>query len=100
MQQALKSQGIQLQSWAPFAQGKNDLFSNQLLKALSDKHHKSIAQVVLRWLIQNEVVAIPKSADVKRMNENFNVFDFELSADDMATIKSLDQGSGLIYLFK
>ena len=49
MQQALKAQGIQLESWAPFAQGKNDLFSNELLKALSDKHHKSIAQVVLRW---------------------------------------------------
>jgi len=97
MQKALKSQGIQLESWAPFAQGKNDLFNNQLLKALSDKHNKSIAQVVLRWLIQNEVVAIPKSAIVKRMNENFNVLDFELSADDMATIKSLDKGSGLIY---
>jgi len=97
MQQALKSQGIQLESWAPFAQGKNDLFNNQLLKVLSGKYNKSIAQVVLRWLIQNEVVAIPKSADVKRMNENFNVFDFELSAEDMATIKSLDQGSGLIY---
>jgi len=97
MQQALKSQGIQLQSWAPFAQGKNDLFNNQLLKAISGKHHKSIAQVVLRWLIQNEVVAIPKSANVKRINENFNVFDFELSADDMATIKSLDQDGGLIY---
>jgi len=97
MQKALKSQGIQLESWAPFAQGKNDLFNNKPLKALSDKYNKSIAQVVLRWLIQNEVVAIPKSANVKRMNENFNVFDFELSADDMTTIKSLDKGSGLIY---
>ena len=99
MQKALKSQGIQLESWAPFAQGKNDLFNNKPLKALSDKYNKSIAQVVLRWLIQNEVVAIPKSANVKRMNENFNVFDFELSADDMTTIKSLDKGSGLIYLY-
>ena len=97
MQQALKSQGIQLQSWAPFAQGKNDLFNNQLFKAISGKYHKSIAQVVLRWLIQNEVVAIPKSTNVKRIQENFNVFDFELSADDMTTIKSLDKGSGLIY---
>jgi len=97
MQKALKSQGIQLESWAPFAQGKNDLFNHELLKAISDKYHRSIAQVVLRWLIQNEVVAIPKSANVKRITENFNVFDFELSANDMATIKSLDQGSGLIY---
>ena len=67
---------------------------------LSGKYNKNIAQVVLRWLIQKEVVVIPKSANVKRINENFNVFDFELSAGDMATIKSLDQGSGLIYLFK
>ncbi len=97
MQKALKSQRIQLESWAPFAQGKNDLFKNDLLKVLSSKYNKRIAQVVLRWLIQKEVVAIPKSANVKRINENFNVFDFELSADDMATIKSLDKGSGLIY---
>jgi 2,5-diketo-D-gluconate reductase A len=75
----------------------NNLFNNELLKVLSSKYNKSIAQVVLRWLIQREVVAIPKSVDVKRMNENFNVFDFELSADDMKNIKSLDQGGGLIY---
>jgi 2,5-diketo-D-gluconate reductase A len=97
MQRALKSQGIQLESWAPFAQGKNNLFNNELLKALSSKYHKSIAQVVLRWLIQKEVVVIPKSANIKRINENFNVFDFELSSDDMATVKSLDKGRGLIY---
>lgn len=97
MQKALTAQGIQLESWAPFAQGKNNLFNHEPLKVLASKYNKSIAQVVLRWLIQKEVVAIPKSANVKRMNENFNVFDFELSADDMATIKSLDQGGGLIY---
>ena len=97
MQEALKSQGIQLESWAPFAQGKNNLFNNELLKAFSDKYNKSIAQVVLRWLIQKEVVVIPKSANMKRINENFHVFDFELSSDDMAAIKSLDKGSGLIY---
>lgn len=97
MQKALKSQGIQLECWAPFAQGKNNLFNNEHLKVLSSKSNKSIAQVVLRWLIQKEVVAIPKSANVSRINENFNVFDFELSADDMAIIKSLDKGSGLIY---
>lgn len=97
MQQALKSQGIRLESWAPFAQGRNDIFNNELLKTLSGKYNKSIAQVVLRWLIQKEVVVIPKSADARRIKENFNVFDFELSSDDMATIKSLDKGSGLIY---
>ena len=97
MQKALKSQGIQLQSWAPFAQGKNNLFNNERLKALSGKHNKSIAQVVLRWLIQREVVAIPKSANVKRIHENFDVFDFALSSEDMATIQTLDKGRGLIY---
>ncbi|WP_184628313.1 aldo/keto reductase [Pedobacter cryoconitis] len=64
---------------------------------LSSKYNKSIAQVVLRWLIQKEVVVIPKSAHMKRINENFNVFDFELSADDLTAIKSLAKGSGLIY---
>lgn len=97
MQKSLKSQGIQLESWAPFAQGKNNLFNNELLKALSGKYNKSVAQVVLRWLIQKEVVVIPKSANTKRINENFNVFDFELSPGDMIAIKSLDKGSGLIY---
>jgi 2,5-diketo-D-gluconate reductase A len=97
MQKALKSQGIQLESWAPFAQCKNNLFNNELLRALSSNYNKSIAQVVLRWLIQREVVVIPKSANRKRINENFDVFDFELSPGDMATVKSLDRGSGLIY---
>lgn len=97
MQKALKSQGIQLESWAPFAQGKNNLFTNERLKTLSGKYNKSIAQVVLRWFIQREVVAIPKSATKERIIENFNVFDFELSSEDMATIQSLDKGSGLIY---
>ncbi|MFA6059595.1 MAG: aldo/keto reductase [Taibaiella sp.] len=95
MQKALKSHGIQLESWV--AQGKNNLFNNEPLKVLSSKYNKSIAQVVLRWLIQKEVVVIPKSANVKRISENFNVFGFELSADDMETIKSLDKDSGLIY---
>lgn len=97
MQTALKSQGIQLESWAPFAQGKNNLFKNELLEEISNKYHKSTAQIVLRWLIQREVVSIPKSASVERTTENFNVFDFELTADDMTAIKSLDKGRGLIY---
>ena len=97
MQNALKSKGIQLESWAPFAQGKNNLFNQELLVTLSSKYNKSVAQVVLRWLIQKEVVVIPKSANRIRINENFNVFDFELSSDDMTSIKLLDKGSGLIY---
>lgn len=97
MQNDLKSQGIQLESWAPFAQGRKNLFNQELLVALSSKYGKSIAQVVLRWLIQREVVVIPKSSNMERINENFNVFDFELSPDDLTAIKSLDKGSGLIY---
>ena len=97
MQKALKSQGIKLESWAPFAQGKNNFFNNGLLKEISIKYNKSIAQVVLRWLIQRKVMVIPKSSNMKRINENFNVFDFELSSDDIITIKSLDKGNGLIY---
>jgi 2,5-diketo-D-gluconate reductase A len=97
MQKALQSQDIQLGSWSPFAQGRNNLFNNELLKALASKYHKSIAQVVLRWLIQRDVVVIPRSSNRKRINENFHVFDFELSSDDMTTIKSLDKVSGLIY---
>lgn len=97
MQKALKLQGIQLESWAPFAQGKNNLFNDEPLKVLAGKYNKSVAQVVLRWLIQRKVVVIPKSTNGKRIEENFNVFDFELSADDIATIKSLDKGRGLIY---
>lgn len=97
MQKALTSHGIQLESWAPFAQGRNNLFNNELLKNLSGKYKKSVAQVVLRWLIQKEIVTIPKSANVNRIKENFDVFNFELSPDDMTTIKSLDKGSGLIY---
>lgn len=97
MQQALKAEGIQLESWAPFAQGRNNLFTHELLKALSGKYHKSIAQVVLRWLMQRAVVTVPKSSNRKRIQENFDVFDFELSSDDMTTIKSLDTGNGLIY---
>jgi len=97
MQNALKSQGIQLESCAPFAQGKNNLFNQELLVALSSKYHKNIAQVVLRWLIQRKVVVIPKLTNMERTNENFNVFDFGLSGDDLTAIKSLDEGSGLIY---
>lgn len=97
MQTALKSLDIQLESWAPFAQGKNNLFKNELLKEISDKYNKSISQIVLRWLIQREVVCIPKSTNAERINANFDVFDFELTADDMTAIKSLDKGRGLIY---
>lgn len=87
----LREQGVQAEAWGPFAEGKNGLFTNDALQAIGAKHGKSIAQVVLRWLIQREIVAIPKSVRKERMAENFAVFDFELDQDDIAVIARLDQ---------
>ena len=82
---------VQQEAWGPFAEGKNGLFSNDVLQSIADKHGKSIAQVVLRWLKQRGIVAIPKSVRKERMAENFAIFDFELDADDVAAIAGLDQ---------
>jgi diketogulonate reductase-like aldo/keto reductase len=90
-QRFLQENGVQIESWGPFAEGRNNLFQNEVLLALGAKHRKSVAQVVLRWLIQRGVVAIPKSVHAERIVENFDVFDFELDPDDMAQIASLDQ---------
>jgi len=89
-QEFLISNKVQIESWGPFAEGKNNIFHNQLLLSIAKKFNKTIAQVILRWLLQRGIVAIPKSVRKERMEENFNVFDFELSADDMETIKTLD----------
>ena len=89
-QKFLQENNIQLESWGPFAEGKNSIFQNELLASIGKKYNKSIAQVILRWLTQRGVVAIPKSVRKERMEENFNIFDFELSAEDMEAIKSLD----------
>jgi len=89
----LKEKQVQLESWGPFAEGKNNLFSNETMKTITVKYNKSIAQVILRWLIQRGIVCIPKSTHKERIIENFNVFDFKLSDEDMQIIKSLDQGS-------
>lgn len=86
----LAANGIQTESWGPFAEGKNNLFQNEVLRHIADQHGKTIAQVVLRWLVQRGVVAIPKSVRKERMAENFAVFDFELTAQDMAAIATLD----------
>jgi len=86
----LKEHGIQHQSWGPFAEGKHDLFKNELLASIGGKYHKSNAQVVLRWLIQRDVVAIPKSVRKERMKENFSVFDFELTEEETSLIQTLD----------
>lgn len=82
---------VQAEAWGPFAEGKNGLFSNELLQSIADKYGKSIAQVVLRWLFQRGIVAIPKSVRKERMAENFAIFDFELDHDDLASIATLDQ---------
>jgi diketogulonate reductase-like aldo/keto reductase len=91
----LNSVGVQHQSWAPFAEGRGDLFSNETLASIAARHRKSIAQVVLRWLVQRDIVVIPKSVRKERIIENFNIFDFELSADDMEQISTLDTGNSL-----
>jgi 2,5-diketo-D-gluconate reductase A len=90
-QEFFQQNSVQIESWGPFAEGKNDLFKNEILQTIGAKYNKSTAQVVLRWLIQRNVVAIPKSVRKERIAENFNIFDFELSNEDMETIKTLDQ---------
>ena len=89
-QKFLQENGVQIESWGPFAEGKNGIFKNELLGSIGKKYNKSIAQVVIRWLTQRGVVAIPKSVRKERMEENFNVFDFKLSEEDMVAIKTLD----------
>jgi 2,5-diketo-D-gluconate reductase A len=86
----MKEQGVQHQSWAPFAEGRGNMFSNEVLGSIAEKHSKSVAQVVLRWLVQREIVVIPKSVRKERIVENFDIFDFELSGDDMKQIYDLD----------
>ena len=88
----MKNYGTQIESWGPFAEGRGDMFTNPILSEIGKKYNKSVAQVILRWLIQRNVVVIPKSVRKERMIENFNIFDFELSADDMNKIKSMDTG--------
>lgn len=89
-QKFLQENGVQIESWGPFAEGRNNIFQNELLLTIGKKYKKSIAQVILRWLTQRGVVAIPKSVRKERMEENFNIFDFGLSVEDMEAIKTLD----------
>jgi len=86
----LQDNNVQQEAWAPFAEGKNDIFHNQVLAAIAQKYNKSIAQVILRWLTQRGVVAIAKSVKKERMAENINVLDFQLTAYEMDQIKTLD----------
>ena len=94
-QEFMAGEGVQIESWAPFAEGRNNLFTNPTLSSIARAHDKSVAQVVLRWLIQRGVVVIPKSVRRDRMEENFDVFDFELADSDMAVITTLEKGEPL-----
>lgn len=96
----MKEQGVQHQSWAPFAEGRGNMFDNELLTSIAVKHNKSVAQVVLRWLVQREVVVIPKSVRKERIVENFDIFDFELSTDDMEQISTLDTRESLFLSYR
>lgn len=93
----MKKNGTQIMSWGPFAEGKNDYFNNPILKEIGEKYGKSVAQVALRFLLQSDVVVIPKSVHKNRMEENFNVFDFRLTEEDMARIEALDGGESLFF---
>jgi diketogulonate reductase-like aldo/keto reductase len=86
----LQENSVQVEAWAPFAEGRNNIFQNELLLSIAAKHRKSIAQVILRWLVQRDMIALAKSTRKERMRENISVFDFKLSAEDMAAITSLD----------
>ncbi|MEK4250110.1 aldo/keto reductase [Paenibacillus sp. FSL W7-1287] len=93
----MKDNNVQIESWAPFAEGKNNLFQNEVLVSIAGKYNKSVAQVVLRWLTQREIVVIPKSVRRERIIENINIFDFELSQEDMESIATLDTKQSLFF---
>jgi 2,5-diketo-D-gluconate reductase A len=89
-QKFMQENKVQIESWGPFAEGQHNIFQNEVLRSIATKYEKTVAQVILRWLTQRGVVAIPKSVRPERIAENFNVFDFDLSPDDMAAIATLD----------
>ncbi len=91
----MKENNVQIESWAPFAEGKNNIFQNEILLSIAGKYNKSVAQIILRWLTQRDIVVIPKSVRKERIIENFDIFDFELSKEDMEKIVTLntDQSS-------
>ena len=89
-QKFLQDNSVQVEAWAPFAEGKNDIFQNAVLLSIAAQHKKSVAQVILRWLVQRRIIALAKSTRKERMIENISVFDFELSAEDVAVITTLD----------
>jgi 2,5-diketo-D-gluconate reductase A len=97
VQAFLIENNVQIESWGPFAEGKNNIFQNEILLEIAQKHNRSVAQIILRWLTQRGIVVIPKSVHKERMEENFNIFDFELTEDDNDRIKSLDTKTSLFF---
>ena len=95
--EVMKELGVQHEAWGQFAEGRNGLFENPVLSAIAEDHGRSVAQVLLRWLLQRGVVTIPKSVRKERIVENYAVFDFELSPQDMERIASLDTGASLFF---
>ncbi|MCM2532873.1 aldo/keto reductase [Neobacillus pocheonensis] len=93
----MKENNVQIESWGPFAEGRNDMFQNEVLVSIAEKYNKSVAQVILRWLTQRGVVAIPKSVRKERIIENFNIFDFELTKEDIERIATLDTKKSLFF---
>ena len=93
----MKKYGIQIESWGPFAEGKNGMFTNEILKTIGGHYGKTAAQTALRFLVQSGVAVIPKSVKKERMKENFNVFDFSLSEDEMHQIEALDTAQSLFF---
>ncbi len=89
-QKFLQDNGVMVEAWAPFAEGKNNIFQNEILLSIAARYNKSVAQVILRWVVQRGIIALAKSTRKERMLENINVLDFELSAEDMAAIATLD----------
>lgn len=90
-QKWMEKYGVQIEAWAPFGEGRGDMFTNPVIAEIGKKYGKTVAQTILRWELQSGIVTIPKSTHIERMAENFNIFDFELSAEDMQTMASLDK---------
>ena len=93
----MRDRGVQIESWGPFAEGRNNLFSDPTLSEIGAAHEKSVAQVVLRWLTQRGVVVVQKSVRPERMRENIDVFDFDLTDDEMTRLAAMDRGETLFF---
>ena len=96
-QENMEKHGVKMEAWAPFGEGRNNLFTNETLVSIGKKYNKSSAQVMLRWLVQRGVIVACKSTHIERMKENINVFDFELTEEDMNSIKTLDTSNSLFF---